>query len=323
MLNIAIIGTGMTGITLADFLRKKTRIKIFEKSRGVGGRMAIRRATPYKFSHGAQLFKIESSSFKNFLGPLLSENIVKPSNTVNVQIKNKVISKLNSKYYVGVPNSNSILKFFLKNDLSLNLSCKIQRIKRFKKKWYIYDSDKVSYGPFDWLVLSIPPRQAVDIICKDFKYLNTLKKIKMKSCFSLMLGFKEFKTLSYDKALLIDEDVSWLSVDKTSDGNSNFYNVLINSSYNYANKNIKGCHEKISNYLIKKTSDILNYKLNNHDYKSLHFWRYATSEKNNNYGSFLDESNNIIVCGDWCMNGKIEGAFLSAKDAISKFYKYI
>jgi predicted NAD/FAD-dependent oxidoreductase len=47
------------------------------------------------------------------------------------------------------------------------------------------------------------------------------------------------------------------------------------------------------------------------------------SENNNNLGSLLDEDLKIIVCGDWCMNGKVEGGFLSAKDAVNKLLKYI
>ena len=47
------------------------------------------------------------------------------------------------------------------------------------------------------------------------------------------------------------------------------------------------------------------------------------SEKNNNLGSLLDKDLKVIVCGDWCMNGKVEGGFLSAKDAAKKLLKYI
>ena len=47
------------------------------------------------------------------------------------------------------------------------------------------------------------------------------------------------------------------------------------------------------------------------------------SEKNNNLGSLLDEDLNVIICGDWCMNGKVEGGFLSAKNAANKLLKYI
>ena len=45
--------------------------------------------------------------------------------------------------------------------------------------------------------------------------------------------------------------------------------------------------------------------------------------KKNNFGAFIDDNLKIIVCGDWCMNGRVEGAFLSASNAVSKFLKYI
>ena len=47
------------------------------------------------------------------------------------------------------------------------------------------------------------------------------------------------------------------------------------------------------------------------------------SDKNNNFGSFMDSKLKIIVCGDWCMNGRIEGAYLSAKDAAEKLSIYL
>ena len=52
MKNVAVIGAGITGITLANLLQKKVNLTIFEKSRGVGGRMSTRRAEPYQFNHG-------------------------------------------------------------------------------------------------------------------------------------------------------------------------------------------------------------------------------------------------------------------------------
>ena len=66
MKKIAIVGAGMTSLTLSSILRKKFNITIFEKSRGVGGRMSTRRAEPYFFNHGAQYFKINNEKFRVF-----------------------------------------------------------------------------------------------------------------------------------------------------------------------------------------------------------------------------------------------------------------
>ena len=103
--------------------------------------------------------------------------------------------------------------------------------------------------------------------------------------------------------------------------NNKFIDVA--KRYGVEDKYQNGRGTVLSDYLIKIVSDILKCELNNYQHKALHFWKYAMSEKNNNLGSLLDEDLKVIVCGDWCMNGKVEGGFLSAKDAANKLLKYI
>ena len=327
MQNVAVIGAGITGITLANLLQKKVNITVFEKSRGVGGRMATRRAEPYQFNHGTQYFKIENKEFKDFLQPLILNKIIKPLEVNQIEILNKEVIKrtkiYNKQYFTAESKMNSVVKYLINNNFSIKLLCKIEKIIKENDKWFVIDSDQVSFGPYDWLIITIPSNQAKVILYNNFKFLDIIKKIKMRSCYSLMLGFNKFEEFDFDTALFLDEDVQWLSIRKIILENKEYYNLLINSSYNFAEQNINGSKDKISDHLIKQVSDILKCKLNNYEHKALHFWKYAMSEKNNNLGSLLDEDFKIIVCGDWCMNGKVEGGFLSAKDAVNKLLKYI
>ena len=327
MKNVAVIGAGITGATLANLLKKKVTITIFEKSRGVGGRMATRRADPYQFNHGAQYFKVKNKEFKNFLQPLMLNKIIKPLEANQIEILNKKIIKstkiCNKKYFTAESKMNSVVKYFINNNFSIKLLCKIEKTVKENDKWFVIDSDQVSYGPYDWLFITIPPYQATEILYDNFKFLDILKNIKMRSCYSLMLGFDKIKEFNFDTALFLDEDVAWLFIRKKIFKNKKYYNLLINSSYNFAEKNINSSKDELSDYLIKQVSDILKYDLNNFKHKALHFWKYAMSEKNNNLGSLIDEDLKVVVCGDWCMNGRIEGGFLSAKDAANKVLKYI
>ena len=327
MKNVAVIGAGITGATLANLLKKKVTITIFEKSRGVGGRMATRRADPFQFNHGAQYFKVKNKEFKNFLQPLMLNKIIKPLEANQIEILNKKIIKstkiCNKKYFTAESKMNSVVKYFINNNFSIKLLCKIEKTVKENDKWFVIDSDQVSYGPYDWLFITIPPYQATEILYDNFKFLDIIKNIKMRSCYSLMLGFDKIKEFNFDTALFLDEDVAWLFIRKKIFKNKKYYNLLINSSYNFAEKNINSSKDELSDYLIKQVSDILKYDLNNFKHKALHFWKYAMLEKKNNLGSLLDEDLKVIVCGDWCMNGKVEGAFLSAKDAVNKLLKYV
>ena len=51
--NIAIIGAELSGLSLASFLKDHAAISIFEKARGVGGRMSTRYTDDFQFDHGA------------------------------------------------------------------------------------------------------------------------------------------------------------------------------------------------------------------------------------------------------------------------------
>ena len=161
MKTVAIIGAGISGITLANLLDKKVKCSIFDKSRGVGGRMATRRAEPFQFNHGAQYFKVENKQFKNFLMPLIKNKIIIPWKSNHIEFQNKAVIKRvkinNIKYYSCNTKMNSIVKYLARNDFFIKLSCKIEKTKKVKNKWYIYDAENTSYGPYDWIFFFLFP----------------------------------------------------------------------------------------------------------------------------------------------------------------------
>ena len=75
-MKIAIIGAGISGITIAKNLKDFAKVSIFEKSQGVGGRMASHRSGTYEFDHGTQFFTAKSKHFKDFIAPLIKINVI-------------------------------------------------------------------------------------------------------------------------------------------------------------------------------------------------------------------------------------------------------
>ena len=76
MAKIAVIGAGLAGLTVARELSQYHQVTVFEKSRGVGGRLATRYAGDYEFDHGAQFFTAKSPQFQAFLKPLIDQGVV-------------------------------------------------------------------------------------------------------------------------------------------------------------------------------------------------------------------------------------------------------
>ena len=69
----AVIGAGMGGLAAARRLGAAGRsVTLFDKSRGLGGRMATRRAGGFRFDHGAQYFATRGERFRELVEPQLA-----------------------------------------------------------------------------------------------------------------------------------------------------------------------------------------------------------------------------------------------------------
>ena len=78
MLDFCIIGSGISGSTIANNLKKKYLVRVFDKARGVGGRSSFKR---YKgkigFDHGLQYLSPRSKEFKSFTKKLIKKKVLK------------------------------------------------------------------------------------------------------------------------------------------------------------------------------------------------------------------------------------------------------
>ena len=68
MIDFCIVGSGVSGSTIANLLSKKYSVEIFDKAKGVGGRASNKRfSTNLSFDHGVQYISPKSNEFKKFV----------------------------------------------------------------------------------------------------------------------------------------------------------------------------------------------------------------------------------------------------------------
>ena len=125
MTRVAIIGAGLSGLVVAQRLQSSADITIFEKSRGVGGRMATRYAGDFEFDHGAQFFTARTDAFKSFLEPLIDDGVVANWKAAFAEFDRGNMKALRSwggdyPHYVGTPRMNSIGRY-LSADSNIDL----------------------------------------------------------------------------------------------------------------------------------------------------------------------------------------------------------
>ena len=71
MKDFCIIGSGISGATIANSLSKKFSLDVYDKARGAGGRSSNKKLNKNEsFDHGVQYISPKSIQFKNFIKDL-------------------------------------------------------------------------------------------------------------------------------------------------------------------------------------------------------------------------------------------------------------
>ncbi|AEE26985.1 NAD(P)/FAD-dependent oxidoreductase [Francisella hispaniensis] len=316
MTKIAIIGGGLAGLTAANILKDHAQVTVFEKSRGVSGRMSTRYADPYYFDHGTQYFTAKSEQFKEFLKPMIDNGIVKNWQANFVEIKDyKIINQKlwdnQFEHYVGTPKMNAVAQY-LAQDLQVHLNTRIGSVTSLDNQWLVNDENHNPLGKYDWIIFAIPSDQLSELLPQNISFYDQISSIKMNGCFSLMLGYDKSINLGFDAALVHDDIISWVSLNSSKPERNTPSCLLIHSSNQWADNHINNNREEILEIIFERAKKILNIDLDNPQYKTLHTWRYANIQKQNIPNYFIDINQNISACGDWCIKGRVESAFTSA-----------
>lgn len=316
MIKIAIIGAGVSGLSTAHLLKDKAKITIFEKSRGVSGRMSTRRAEPYHFDHGAQYFTARTKPFQDFIQPLLDQGIIERWDPHYVKFAgSQIIERKNwsdaEPHYVGVPGMNQVAKCLAKG-LDIHINTRIASL-NYLDAWQLTDDQGLQYSNFDWVICTAPSPQALELLPESFAYHSDIKAIEMQACFSLMLGFERNLPLEFEAAHITNSDLSWLAVNSHKPKRSKHFTLVAHSSADYAKAHIDDDRAKVMQHLIAQTSRIIGHDVSVADYKAVHGWRFANIAKRDQIGPVLiDQKHKLAACGDWCVGGRVEGAFTSA-----------
>ena len=192
------------------------------------------------FDHGAQFFKVKTDEFKNYINPMIDQNIIDVWRARFVEIDNGKITndRIWGKIHQICWNTiqNAIGKY-MADGLNVRLSEKVANVLK-GNKWQLYDEANDNIGEFDWVVSAIPPKQAIDMIPDVVNLYSEISRYEMLACYSLMLGYEEKIDIGFDAALIKGADISWLSVNSSKNSSVNNTAFLIHSTNKWASQNI-------------------------------------------------------------------------------------
>jgi len=317
MTKIAIIGAGFAGLTIAKLLEHKAQITIFEKSRGIGGRIATRYADRWEFDHGSPFLTAKTPEFKDFLNPLIHSGIVAKWSPKIVSENMKEVN-LDSQYFVGVPKINSIGKY-LARDLDTRLETKIVKLEKISSKWKLTDDKFQEYYEYDFVITATPSLQALEILPSNCFYAEYITKVEMLPTFAVMLGFDDdvMQSKNWDVMNLQNSKIDKIIANHNKPFREINPSFVVHARRDWSKENIDANKYEVAENIISELENVFNKKINP-SITQVHRWLYAKAEPHGLAESFfIDKENNLISCGDWCIGGNVEDAFKSGSKVAS------
>ena len=318
MIDFCVLGSGVSGSTIANLLKKKYSVHVFDKARGPGGRSSNKRLKDnLSFDHGVQYISPKSKVFSKFIKKLSKKKILKTwdGHHLDFTFEKKPLTPK----YIGQKANNALCKYYLKG-VKLSCASQIKKIEYKKKIWEITLSDN-SKHQFKSLVLTCPFPQLKKLARKylDKKVLNL--KVQMQPNITVMLAFKNQKELPISSIKFDDEILTWAANEnskKRFKSNLNLWTLQASLKWSKKTINRYKNDKTIINKLITRFIQLTGFEKNKIIYKKIHGWKYSYSYEKTPLLSSWNKKNQLGICGDWFGGPKVENAWLSAKDLAKK-----
>lgn len=311
MASIAVIGAGLAGLACAREVELAGHdVHVFEKSRGFGGRLATRRADAGAFDHGAQYFTARDPQFRETVDRWRSENLVAVYTGRIATIGNgKAVPVAPSEpRFVGVPGMNSIAHA-LAEGTNVVRECVVTGVVREDGVWRVEVGDERRTGRFDAVVIAVPAVQAVPLLAAAPELAAQAAAARYAPCWAVLADLEAFADPGFDAAFVLHSPLAWIMRDASKPGREAGGRWVLHGEADWSASNLEWEAERVVGTLLDAFGALVRREVRA-NWAVAHRWRYALTSGLGT-GFLWNGAARIGAAGDWCSDGRIEGAWLS------------
>jgi len=285
-----IIGAGMAGLAAARALKAAGRsVVLYDKGRKPGGRLATRRGD-VSFNHGCQFLTLRDPAFR---AAMLACGAV-PWGAAGQGC------------HVGVPDMASLAEFFAAG-LPVTLQHQLAEAS-FAGHWSLSFTNGAQVRA-QTLILAIPAPQAILLL----PHLTPLlADVRIAPCWTVMLSLPP-NTLGPDVLRPENSPLAWIARENARPGAVQPETAYtIQASAPWSTAHLENPPETIIEFLVAAFWAATAIPPAPFTARA-HRWRYALAETPLGQPYIWAPETRLGLCGDWCLAGRLEAAFLSGQ----------
>lgn len=303
-LDVAVIGAGMAGLASARTLAAAGHsVQVFDKGRGIGGRLSTRRTDYGAFDHGAQYATVRDPAFSQYIAQLQA------GGAVHVWDSNKAGA------IIGKPGMSALVKagFEGAEGIGVMTSFEVAHIGKVAEGYVLSDKDGTHQGPFDKVIVTAPSPQAHALLAPFGDTFAKLADVVYAPSYTLLAAFD--KPLDLPDVPALAEDGPLASACRQSargPGRAGDHDLwVVQASADVSKEHIEREREAMVPVLLRLFQDAMGVDVPQPVYGAAHRWRYALVEQAVGAPYLLSPDGTLGVAGDGMLGPRIELAFLS------------
>lgn len=305
---IAVIGAGMAGLACADRLRAGgLEPVVFDKSRGLGGRLATRRAEEGRtFDHGAQFVTARLPAFQTFM-----DNAVANGAAALWDPRGTDDKPTDTPWFVGTPGMNGMVKP-MATDLDLRLGAPVTGLVREGSGWRVQSEASDIAQFFDLVVCTAPAPQTRALADPLPDITSAMNAVAIAPCWALMLAFAVPFDPGFDVKRLTDGPIALLARTTSKPGRAGRPECwVLHAAPDWSRTHLEEDPAAIAGLLLAHLPEAFGVPVPAPDHAVAHRWRYAQTTAPLGRPFLPSVDGTFFAGGDWCLGARVEAAFES------------
>jgi predicted NAD/FAD-dependent oxidoreductase len=298
MTDVAIIGSGISGLSCARRLADAgVQVVVFDKGRGIGGRVATRRAEGgLQFDHGAQHITATDPGFQGVLDAAHAAGALEPWHVTDLPDTS-----------VGTPGMTGFAKF-LARGIGVQQNAEVTAVLRGDDMWHVVVGGDAH--AFDRVVCTAPAPQSFALLHHHLLDAESVSDVVYDPCLTLMVALKTDVDLP-DAAKSPASAFAWVARDSAKPGRPASTCWVVQATADWSGKHLEKTKEEFCDLMLDLFLHHARLSADDVIYATAHRWRHALVAKPLGHPFVRDATRTLYAGGDWCLGPRVEHAWQS------------
>ncbi len=325
---VAVVGAGIAGVVAARTLADHgLEVTVFDKGYAPGGRMSSRRdpSLGQWFDHGAQQFSAKTEPFKRWLRSWIDEGVVAKWQGALAHVTepgtHEAVEPTRSRF-VATPQMHALVQHIASDLADVRPKTRVTDTRRTGDGWWLTLDSGEEVGPYGALVCATPAAQAAPLLAPSplGARAEDLATHQVSS-WALMLAFDEPVGLAFDAATVEGSPIAWVARETSKPGRDANERWVAHANETWTRANLERDKDEVARDLLAAWTTLFGAAEPTR--VVAHRWRYALGGAGLAQRHLADEESLAVACGDWCVDGRVEGAYLSGVAAAGRLLGWL